>query len=186
MKSNQFIQPDNTALLVVDIQERLMRVIHDREMVAKNAALLIKTASVLKLPQLATTQYAEKIGPLIPEVLAELGPIPVDDKLEFNALANPAIGQRIKSLPSSVDTLVICGVETHICIYQTVVGALSMGYDVRVVADAVSSRDKRNRKIGLARIREVGAVIVSTEMIIYELLGRAGTPHFKALLPFMK
>ena len=182
MKVPDFLTPARCALLVVDVQERLMPVICGREEVGRNTVLLLKAARVL----LATTQYAARIGALIPEVQAELQGVEVLDKMHFSCLANPAIQARLKQLPSPIDTLIVCGVETHICIYQTVLGALRDGYRVVVPADAVSSRTAKNYEIGLARMRELGAVVTSTEMIIYELLGEAGTPAFRELLPFMK
>lgn len=180
------LEPAQCALLVVDIQENLMRVIDGGEEVVRNTVLLQKSANVLKVPQVATSQYVARIGPLLPEVSAELGGLVPLDKLEFDCFGNGEIAEAVKGLPAAVNTLIVCGVETHICIYQTVLGALMAGYRVWVAADAVSSRKASNREIGLARIREMGAVVASTEMIIYEWLRKAGSPEFKALLPFLK
>ena len=163
-----------------------MRVIDGAAEVTRNTVLLQKAARVLNIPQLPTTQYVARIGPLLPEVTAELGGVAPLDKLEFDCFGNPAIVEAVKGLPTAVNTLVVCGVETHICICQTVLGALMAGYRVWVAADAVSSRKPGNREIGLARIREMGAVVASAEMIIYEWLRKAGSPEFKALLPFLK
>ncbi len=181
-----FLDPGRCALLVVDIQERLMRVIHEGKRVTANSALLLKAAAALELPVVATTQYVERIGPLLPEIRAELhGAVPLD-KMEFSCFRNPAVAAAVDALAPARDTLIICGVETHICIYQTVIGALKAGLRALVPADAVSSRAPLNHDTGLARIRDLGGEIVSTEMVIYELLGRAGTPAFKALLPYLK
>jgi nicotinamidase-related amidase len=186
MQDPEILAPDRCALMVVDIQARLMPVINGREEVVKNVVLLLKAAKTLKLEIVATTQYAARIGDLLPEIQAELGGVTVLDKMHFSCFANPAIQARLKELPAAVNTLIVCGVETHICIYQTVLGALRNGYRVVVPADAVSSRTVKNYKIGLTRMRELGAVVASTEMIIYELLGEAGTPEFKELLPYLK
>lgn len=180
------LNPKSCALLVVDIQERLMPVIVGRDSVTKNTSLLLKAAAVMGIPVVATTQYAARIGKLLPEVMNELGGVIPLDKMEFDCLANPEIKAKIRQLPKMVNTLIICGVETHICIYQTVLGALVEGYRVWVAADAVSSRTQLNYETGLARIKELGATVGSTEMIIYDLLHRAGTPEFKELLPFLK
>ena len=180
------LEPGKCALLVVDIQENLMRVIHVKEEVAKNTALLIRVAKVLDIPVVATTQYVARIGPFVPEVAEALGELPALDKFEFGCFNNETIKAAVKRLPPAVNTLIVCGVETHICIYQTVLGALMAGYRVWVAADAVSSRAKKNYKIGLARLREIGAVVGTSEMIIYDLLGKAGTPQFKELLPYLK
>jgi isochorismate hydrolase len=109
--------------------------------------------------------------------------IPRPDKTEFNALANLETRALINRLPESVTTLILVGVETHICIYQTAMGAMEQGLTPWVVADAVSSRTKVNYQLGLSRLNAVGAIVGPAEMIIYELLGRAGTPEFKAMLP---
>ncbi len=186
MEEQAHLRPESCALMVVDIQERLMPVINGREEMTRNVVLLMKAAEVMKIPVVATTQYAARIGELLPEVQAELGDVVPLDKMEFDCFANQAIKERIKTLPRAINTLIICGVETHICIYQTVLGALLAGYRVWVPADGVSSRVVGNHETGLARIKELGATVGNTEMIIYELLHRAGTPEFKELLPFLK
>lgn len=180
------LQPKNCALLVVDIQERLMPVIDGREDVTRNSALLMKAATVLGMHVLASTQYVARIGELLPEIKEELAGVVPMDKMEFDCFANQAIKEKVKELPKEINTLIICGVETHICIYQTVLGALKEGYKVWVPADAVSSRVPLNYQTGLARIKELGATVGNTEMIIYDLLHRAGTPEFKELLVHLK
>ena len=172
--------------MVVDIQERLMRVIDEKDRVVKNSVLLIKTAKTLNIPIISTTQYADKIGGLLPEISAELGSLPATDKMEFSCFNNQDVKNGIDGLNNGIDTLIVCGVETHICIYQTVLGGLINDFRVWVPADAVSSRTKENYATGLDRIREVGGIIANTELIIYELLQKAGTPEFKQLLPFLK
>lgn len=181
-----FLDPKQCALLVVDIQERLMPVIEGRDRVVKNSQLLIKTARSLHMPIIATTQYAARIGPLLQQITEELGDIVPVDKMEFGCFANDNFKKAIQGLSPEITTFLVCGVETHICIYQTVLGGLISGYKMLVSSDSVSSRTGHNYSNGLDRIREVGGTVASTEMIIYELLGKAGTPEFKALLPFLK
>lgn len=185
MKAEHLL-PKQCALLVVDIQERLMNVIHQRERVTRNSVLLLKTANVLGIPVISSTQYAARIGPLLSEVTEEMSDILPYDKMEFDCFKNDPIRQAIKKMDPSINTLIVCGVECHICIYQTVIGALQSGFHVWVAADAVSSRTPENYCIGLERLVAVGAVKASTEMIIYDLLGKAGTESFKSLLPFLK
>jgi len=185
--SLEFLNPKHCALMVVDIQDRLMRVISGQDAVLRNSVLLLKTAKTLDLPIVATTQYVARIGELLPEIMAELGEaVSPMDKLEFGCFNNPTIARAVSELPREIDTLIVCGVETHICVYQTVLGALRLGYKVWVPEDAVSSRAEGNWRSGLARLREIGAVVANTELVIYELLRQAGTPEFKALLPFLK
>ncbi|MCK5227154.1 MAG: isochorismatase family protein [Desulfobulbaceae bacterium] len=184
--SIEHLTPERCALLVVDIQERLMPVISGREEVLKNSVLLIKAAGILDIPIISTTQYAARIGSLLPEVTAELAESTPLDKMEFDCFANEGIRAAINSLSWEITTILVCGVETHICIYQTMVGGIREGYEMWVAADAVSSRAPVNHATGLDRIQNIGGAVANTELIIYDLLHRAGTPEFKALLPFLK
>ncbi len=183
--SHTYLKPEHCGLLVVDIQEVLMRVINQAERVVKNTDLLIKAANTLDIPIIATTQYAARIGQFPAELQAGFTNPPLD-KMEFGCFNNPKIAETIKNLPPQINTLIICGVETHICIYQSVLGGLMADYKIIIPEDAVSSRTVANHKSGLARLREIGGHIFNTEMIIYELLQKAGTPQFKELLPFLK
>ncbi len=177
--------PATTGLLIVDIQERMMRVSPEKDEVVKNSVLLMKAAAVLKMPIVATTQYVARIGELLPEITAEMADVSPVDKLEFGCFDNETALSKIKSY-QSVDTWIACGVETHICMYQTVLGGLREGYNMWIPADAVNSRTSKNYDTGLERIRQIGGIVGNTEMIIYELLHKAGTPEFKAMLPFIK
>lgn len=185
MKELKRMTPEKTGLLVVDIQERMMRVIHGHEEVARNTVLLLKTAQALNLPIVATTQYVARIGEILPEVSAEMPEVTALDKLQFDCFANEDIRKKIESY-KNIDTWIACGVETHICMYQTVFGGLANGYTMWIPADAVSSRTPKNYETGLERIRQIGGVVGNTELIIYELLHKAGTAEFKSLLPFLK
>ncbi len=182
----QRLMPEQCCLLVIDPQERLMAHIHRANQVEKNICLLLRLGQVFSLPIIACTQYKKGIGPLVHGVNELLDGAACIDKLEFNALDSGQVRAALDDLPPAVDTLVLCGVETHICIYQTALGALAAGYGVRVIADAVSSRTPENHALGLARLRELGAVVMPAEMLIYELLRKAVTLEFKAMLPYLK
>ncbi len=185
MTQIEMLKPENCGLLIVDIQERMMRVVAEKDEVVKNSVLMLKCADILNMPVVATTQYVARIGELLPEITAELNDVTPLDKLEFGCFENPEILAELKS-HSGVESWIACGVETHICMYQTVAGGLREGYKMWIPADAVSSRTEKNYLTGLERIRQIGGVVGNTEMIIYELLRRAGTPQFKSLLPFLK
>ncbi len=178
--------PQECCLLVIDPQERLMAHIHEAARVSKNISLMLRLAEVLEIPVLACTQYKKGIGPFVPELAELLADKPCVDKTEFNAVANPGVRRMLSELSASVHTLLLCGVESHICVWQTAVGAVQEGYEVHVVADAISSRTPENDAYGKQRLREIGAVLAPTEMIIYEFLYKAGTPAFKAMLPHLK
>jgi nicotinamidase-related amidase len=184
---------ERTALVVVDIQEKLLPPIHEKDRLLRNAQLLLRVANVLKLPVVATTQYAKGLGPTVPEVTALLpaSTQPID-KLEFGCFGSNEFCSAVRKLPRERDALLVCGMETHICVTQTVLGALKEGYTVHVASDACGSRptageDKGlNWRVGLERMREAGAVISSTEMAIYELLRGSGTKEFKEMLSYLK
>ncbi len=182
----QFITPKQCCLYIVDPQERLMAHIHGVEGVKKNITLMIHCAQVLDIPIIANTQYKKGIGPIVAEIAELLEGVSCPDKTEFNGLANSEVKKVVAGLPQAVDTLLLVGVETHICIYQTAAGALLGGFQPWVVADAVSSRLQINDQLGKHRLRDIGAVVAPAEMIIYELLQQAGTPAFKSMLPFLK
>ena len=172
--------------MVIDIQEKLLPPIFEKNHLVRNSQLLIRLANILSLPVIATTQYAKGLGQIVPEI-ASLLPQQAEatDKLEFGCFGNGEFCSRIARL-SGRNTLLLCGMETHICVLQTAIGALNQGHIVHVAADAVSLRTEQNWKLGLERMRDAGAVISSTEMMIYELLGRSGSPEFKEMLKHLK
>jgi nicotinamidase-related amidase len=180
------LEVERCALLVVDIQEKLLPPIFQKEQLLKNSQLLIRLAGILKLPALMTTQYAKGLGNTVPEIASLLPETHAIDKQMFSCFGSDAFCSVLKRLPGNRNTVLICGMESHICVTQTALGALREGYIVHVASDAVSSRTEWNWKIGLERMRAAGAVISSTEMIIYELLRSSGAPAFKELLPYLK
>ena len=186
MNFRKSLQASQCCLYVIDPQERLMAHIHEGLRVIRNIELMIRLADALDFPVIVNTQYEKGIGPIVKELVPLLADWPCIDKTEFNGVDNAGVRCMLGKLPSTVDTLLLCGVESHICVYQTALGALRAGYDVRVVADAVSSRTPENDAYGRECIREIGAVVAPAEMIIYELLQKAGTPAFKAMLPYLK
>lgn len=181
----QPLNAQQCALVVIDIQEKLLPPIHERERLVRNSQLLIRLANILSLPIIATTQYAKGLGQIVPEISSLLPALEPLDKLEFGCFGNGEFCSSLARLRKR-NTLLLCGMETHICVLQTALGALNQGHIVHVAADAVSSRTELNWKLGLNRMRNAGAVISSTEMMIYELLGRSGSPEFKEMLRYLK
>ena len=182
--AQQRLRRQDCALVVIDIQEKLLPPIHERDRLVRNAQLLLRLAQILDLPIIATTQYACGLGAVVPQI-ASLLPA-ASDKLEFSCFSNQDFCGTVKHRAKNRNTLLLCGMETHICVMQTALGALEAGYLVHVAADAVGSRSEFNWKVGLERMREAGAIISSTETIIYELLGGSGTPEFKQMLPYLR
>jgi len=180
------LEAEACALVVVDIQERLLPPIFNRDQLVKNSQLLIRLARILDLPIMVTTQYSKGLGPTVPEIAALLEGVTAFDKVEFSCFGSDAFRSRLKSLPGNRNTVLLCGMEAHICVMQTALGALNGGYLVHIASDAVGSRAEWNWQIGLERMKGAGAVISSTEMMMYELLRCSGTPQFKQLLPYLK
>src|SRR5512142_71675 len=179
------LQAEQCALVVIDIQEKLLPPIFEKERLLRNAQLLLRLAKILDLPVMAATQYTKGLGPVVPEI-ASLLPTKPHDKMEFNCFGADAFCDAVKSMSTDRNTLLLCGMETHICVMQTALSGLNNGYLVHIASDAVSSRAEWNWKIGLRRMEAAGAVISSTEMIISELLHNSGTATFKEMLKHLK
>ncbi len=178
---------DSSVLVVIDVQEPFARALADRERLTKQITTLIRVAKIVGLPVLVTEQYPEKLGPTVPEIrdtLEELGLYAPISKMAFSCCAVDGFVQRVYD--SGRDTMIITGIETHVCVQQTVLEAMSLGYKAQVVSDAVASRLPDDRAIALDKMRHAGAVVSSVEMIAYELLGQAGTPEFKAAMEYLK
>jgi len=184
--SNQLLESKTVALLAIDLQTKLMPAIFEPERVIKNTVLLLQLGQMLSIPTILTTQYAQGLGPVVSEVACAAPGVAVFDKTSFGCFGDENFLRRLKQAVPDRSTLLVAGVETHVCVTQTVLGALDAGYTVHVAEDATSSRTRENRKIGLNRMARAGAVMSSTEMMIYELLRKSGTPEFKAILPLLK
>src|SRR6202040_1101233 len=177
---------EQCALIVIAMQERLLPPIWEKERLVRNVLLLIRLAGILKIPALVTTQYAKGLGNTVPDIASMLPDTTPIDKLMFSCFGSNVFCSSLKRLPGQRTTVLLCGMETHICVMQTALGALRDGYLVHVAADAVSSRTELNWRIGLDRMRAAGAIVSSTEMMIYELLRSSGAPAFREMLPHLK
>jgi nicotinamidase-related amidase len=174
------------ALIAVDVQEKLLPPIFRKEELVKNSTLLVRIAGILKMPVLVTTQYSKGLGGTVPEISSLLPETTAIDKQAFSCFGSEVFCSLLKRLPGHRTTLLLCGMESHICVMQTALDALRGGYVVHVASDAVSSRTEWNWKIGLERMQAAGAVISSTEMAVYELLRSSGSAGFKEILPHLK
>jgi len=176
---------DNTALIVIDVQGKLAELMYERETLFTNLHRIIEGAKVLGLPMLWTEQVPEKLGPTRPEIgellLDQTEPI---RKSSFSCCGEPVFADHLMALNRS--QFLIAGIETHICVYQTVRDLLGRGYEVHVVTDAVSSRAAANRQIGLDRMRAAGAYLTSTEMALFELMQVAEGDQFRAITKLVK
>lgn len=181
VNAQNLLARDDCVLVIIDIQEKLMPVIDEREKVVDNVVRLLKFAQSIKLPVIVTEQ--DKLGATLPEVKKEIpGSIPIT-KITFDGLLCDEFVKQLAQIKKK--TLILTGVETHVCVAQTAIHALPH-FKVHVISDAVSSRTAHNWRVGIERMRQHGAVISSTEMVIFELLERAGTDEFRATLKLVK
>ena len=185
------IQPlsrTRAALLVVDIQERLVPAMPEAALaqLIKNTRILIHAARTLHLPIVVSQQYPKGLGVTIAPIEEALDGAAVHrlDKLEFSAEAAPGFAALVPKLAR--DQWIVCGMETHVCVYQTLRGLVARGYQAHVAADAVSSRTKANWKVGLGLAERAGAIVTSTEVCVFDLLERAGSDEFKLLAKAIK
>jgi nicotinamidase-related amidase len=179
------IRPESTALVVIDLQEKLAPAIAGIGGVLENTRKLLRLASILKLKTFVTTQYEKGLGATLPEIAALVEAAP-HDKVCFGCLGDAGIREEFGQSLAPGQTVLLAGIESHICVMQTALGAIEAGYNVHVAADATGSRSAANASIGIERMREAGAVISSTEMAIYELLGDSRRPEFKQMLTYLK
>lgn len=174
---------NDTLLFIIDIQEKLAPVVDKKEMVIKNNIILIKAARILGLPIIVTEQYPKGLGATIPEIKAELSDSPIYEKINFSAHTEEVAGALKEHGRPKV---LLTGMETHVCVFQTARDLLAQGFQVFLVEDAVSSRTKENYKSGKNLAASMGAVITNTETVIFDLLKAAGSPEFKELSRLIK
>jgi nicotinamidase-related amidase len=173
------LQADSAVLLIIDVQEKLFRVMHQKEELAGNLQKLIKGIAVLEIPVLVTEQYPQGLGPTIPEIsqlLPECRPFP---KISFSCYGDDSFLQEFKKLGRK--QVLISGIESHICVYQTAADLISAGYEVYAVVDAISSRTEQNRDIGLKMMTQLGVKLTGTEAVLFEFLKAAKGEKFKAI-----
>ena len=145
--------------------------------------LLIAAANVLGLPYMLTSQYRKGLGEIAGSLRDKIK-VPVLDKTSFSCMGNETVANEVDK--SGRRSLVISGVETHICVLQTCLDLLAKGFQVSIVADAVGARNATDHELGLKRMESAGALPVTAEMVIYELLGRSDSDAFKKILPLIK
>ena len=182
-RSPEMMRPYDTGLLVVDMQTRLIEVQADGEQVVWNVRRLLDGAKILNVPSAATEQVPEKLGPTVPELASRLSSSPVS-KLAFSCGGCDEIFSVWRS--AGIHRILVCGIETHVCIQQTVLDLLAAGFQVVVTADAVSARFAIDHEIALRRMEASGALLTTTEAALFEWCGEAGTEEFKEISALAK
>jgi nicotinamidase-related amidase len=178
------LEIQNCCLVVVDVQGRLAQLMHDKQALFTNIQILIKAAKILDIPILWCQQNPDSLGPTISEIAELLTDNEPINKSSFSCCSNDTFNTKLQALNRSC--VLICGIEAHVCIYQTAADLLRKGYEVNVIADAVSSRTQENKNFALSRLAAEGAKISCTEMALFELLKTAEHPKFKQIAKLIK
>lgn len=176
-RSRELMSRGDTALLVVDVQERLVPALSEGSRVVWNVRRLVDGAKILGLPVVGTEQYPKGLGGTVPELAERLGPLP--SKLTFSCGSCDELFEGLRS--RNICKILVCGIEAHVCVQQTVFDLLSDGWRVYVAADAVGSRFGFDYRIALGRMDSAGAVLTTTEAALFEWCEAAGTPEFKQI-----
>jgi nicotinamidase-related amidase len=177
------LTPQNSALVVIDVQEKLMNVMPQRAGMLASIQKLIGAVRVLKLPTLVTAQYIKGLGPVCAEIVEATPGIAPMEKMVFSCCGSEEFLRAVKDLRRQ--RIILCGIEAHVCVQQTAID-LMKDYFVYVAADAIGSRHRHDHKVAIERMRDCGAVITTVESAVFELLRESGTDLFKQILPLFK
>lgn len=178
------LEVENTALVVIDVQEKFYRVMDEKESLLENLQKLIKGILVLNIPIIHTEQYPKGLGLTLPEISSHMPEIKPISKVAFSCCGEENFLQELKKVNRK--QLLVCGIESHVCVYQTVTDLLKAGYEVQVVVDVVTSRTGENKEIGLERMKAEGAKLTCIEMALFELLKIAEGDAFKEISKIVK
>lgn len=175
---------ERSALLVLDMQEKLLPQIDQSQQVIAHVGRMIDGANALNVPVLVTEQYRKGLGDTVEPLKSKLvNAVCCAEKLRFSAVIDPVLA-KLREL--EVTQVVVCGIETHICVLQTCMDLIDKGFETAVVVDAVSSRRPLDREVGMQRMLANGIVPVTVESVLFEWIKEARTPQFKAILPVIK
>jgi nicotinamidase-related amidase len=177
------LEIDNSVLVVIDIQGKLASLMHENKRLYDHTARMIRAAGVLGIEVICTEQHPDGLGPTVAEVAEHLNVEPIP-KFAFSCFGEPAFEAALKQTGRT--QVLLAGIETHICVYQTAVDLLGGGYEVFVLTDAVSSRTPANRQLGLQRMKDAGAVMTGVEMALFEMLKVAKGDTFKQIVRIVK
>jgi len=175
---------ENTGIIIIDIQEKLMPAMNRGKFTINSISNLIKLAELYNMPVILTEHYPKGLGKTLPEIRELLKVYDPIEKTHFNCCAVDEFNERLESY--KLKNIILTGVESHICVYQTCFSLMQKGYNVQLPRDSVDSRTDENMNVGFELMREQGALVTSSEAIIYQILRKAATPEFKKMLKAVK
>ena len=175
---------DKTALVIIDVQEKLSRVMHEKEKLFENLQKLVKGVKLLNIPIIITEQNPNGLGPTVSEIAPLLTDIKPVTKFSFSCCGEEPFLRQLEMLNRK--QVLLAGIETHVCVYQTAVDLIEAGYEVHTVVDCVSSRTLENKNLALDKMKSEGANLTSVEIALFELLKTAANPKFKELSKIVK
>ncbi|GAB6054346.1 hydrolase [Magnetospira thiophila] len=178
------MRTDESVLLLIDVQEKLLPAMADREAVVANGRKLLAGAAALEVPRLVSEQYSKGLGPTVAGLADGIEGAARIEKMTFSCARDQVWSETFAALDRR--QAVVAGIEAHVCVLQTVADLLESGVSVFLVADAISSRRPENKRLACERMARMGAQVVSTEMVLFEWMERAGTPVFKDIQPLLK
>ena len=178
------LDPGATGLMVIDVQERFRPAIPEFASMVAGCVRLVRTFRILGLPIFVTEQYPRGLGPTVPEIREALGEAAIPEKTVFSSFGCGGIPEALQA--AGIRSVLVAGIETHVCVHQTVHDLLAAGYTVEVAADAVQSRHAADREIALKRMERSGAVLTATEMAAFELMRDARHPRFREVQALFK
>ena len=178
------LNPLDAILVVIDLQSRLVEIVHRNEWVIPNTLRMVKGCQALDIPILTTLQVPEKLGPMLPELASALSDVNAIHKHAFSALRVPEFMRDLDQ--SGRKQVLLIGIEAHVCILQTGLDLLDVGFAVHVLGDGVFSRTQENRDLALQRLHDVGATVSSVEMALFELVRTAKHPAFRTVSKLVK
>ena len=178
------LEKANTGLVIIDVQEKLMPVVERSQIIIENIKKLLLLSKLFNLPVILTEQYPKWLGSTLSEIIESLIVYAPISKMHFNCCDVAEFNEGLSS--KDLKNIIVTGVESHICVFQTCVSLINKGYQVHIPRDAVGSRTGENWRVGLELSDKAGALITSTESVIYQILKRAGTKEFKQMLKVMR
>lgn len=178
------VRAEHSVLVIIDLQEKLVPAVKESASTLHNASLLLTAARICQVPSLISEQYPEGLGKTVATITEAAGDSPVFSKLHFSCMEDTSFRSAFTQLGRN--QAVLAGSESHVCVAQTAASLIELGYEVFFVADATASRALNSKITAQMRMSAAGAQIVTTEMVVFEWLGKAGTPEFKSLLPLIK